>query len=150
MRVCAPRLFLFAGKLRCNLKHRTAAFRTAICRRTVEIASGIEDHATVGIVPVRVVEVMEHLLFPAPTRFWRQLEYRTYAVTLVRSRAIKIVARIEDQAGVGIEPVLSVEVEVVQYLFRPTAADFGRQLEHRAVVVSAAQAGRTVKIAGCT
>src|SRR5208282_6584827 len=53
-----------------------AVVTAAQAGRAVEIAGGIEDQATVGIVPVCAVtaEVMQHLLRPAPAGCGRQLE----------------------------------------------------------------------------
>src|ERR1019366_4873521 len=53
---------------------------------------------------------------------------------------------IEDQAAARPSPVRTV-AEIVQHLLRPASAQYGRQLEHRPVVVSATLGSRAVEIA---
>ena len=63
-------------------------------------------------------------------------------------RAVEIAGSIEDQAGVGMNPVAAVVAEAVQHLLRPAAAPLGDNSNTVPAVVNAAIDGRAVEIAG--
>ena len=85
-----------------------------------------------------VAEAMQHRLGPAPALSRRQLEHRPVSCeSRPNGRAVEIAGGIEDQAGLGIDPVRAV-AEAMQHRLRPAPALLGRQLEHRPDVVNAA------------
>src|SRR5579863_6598223 len=90
---------------------------------------------------------MQDGLRPFPTRLERQLEYRPGVVRAVCAfGAVKVAGAVEDQLAEGIGR--SGVPEIVEYLFRPASAGFGRQLEDGPAEFSAAHGSRAVEIAG--
>src|ERR1019366_773466 len=86
-----------------QLEHRPGAVSAARDSRTVEIASSIEDQASLGITPVRTIaETMQHLLRPSSARYGHQLEHRPGAVSAAYAGgAVEIAGGIENQASPG-------------------------------------------------
>jgi hypothetical protein len=66
------------------------------------------------------------------------------------NRAVKIARAIDEHAGLGIRPIGILVVGTMQYLSVQPPARFGRQLEHRTVLVvlSANKGRRAVEVAG--
>src|SRR5580700_9429726 len=94
---------------------------------------------------------MKHCFLPAPARLGCQLKHRTVLVVVTADKgrsAVEVAGGIDDQAAVGLEPILA-QAEVMQHLLPPTTARFGYQLERCAPAVSTFGDRRAIKIASC-
>ena len=90
-----------------QLKHCPRTISATVVRRAVEVAGGIDNEASLWLVPVRVVvvEAIQHLFRPTPVSCRRYLERRPGVVGApIHSRAVEAARGTEDHAGPGALP----------------------------------------------
>src|SRR5208337_299984 len=130
--------------LRGQLEHRALAVSAAHRGSAIEVALLIENQARIGGGPIARLEakaVEDHLRAGCG-----QLEHRPLAVRAAADRgAVEVALFIEGQACSGIGPIARLAAKAVQDLLRAGLC----QLEHRALVVSAAGEGGAVEVARC-
>src|SRR5580698_294747 len=130
--------------VRREFKHDARFPLEGIPRCAVEVSCGIKHQAGKGDSSVRDAERMKHVL-PPPVAFRRQLEHCTVVVsTTVHRRAVEVSCRIENKATVGVGSVR--DAKRVEHALPPSSTPARRQLEHRAITVSAAIDCRSVKV----
>src|SRR5258706_535331 len=129
----------------------SAGKSTSQKRRTIEIAGGVEEQASVGIVPVApdIIEVVQNRFTPAPVHCGGEFENRSCAVdSAVECRAVEIAGSVQYETSRYVA-CISMRLEGVQDFLRPTSARLWNQLENRTIPVDATFVADSIDVARC-